>query len=119
MYPIEVKRSNIHGRGVFASKSIKHGSIIEIAPLISNIEFSEIKQTHLRDYVIGMLPRNSGKCAVMLGYASIYNHSDNNNAVWSFINDEMLIVVAKRDIEEGEEILVSYGNRYWKSRQVG
>ena len=50
-----------------------------------------------------------------LGYGSLYNHSDQNNAYWYSDNTRRTFnFVAKRDIEAGEEIFTYYGSdNYW------
>lgn len=117
---IELRNSNIHNRGMFANEYIKKGEIIEEVPLISYISIKDINNTILKDYVISMPEKlNKGdtqNCSVMLGYGSIYNHSDTNNAEWNFINDQKMIVKAIKDIYPNQEIFVNYGNGYWKQR---
>jgi len=117
---IELKKSNVHNRGMFANEYIPEGSIIEEVPLISYVSYDDIDKTILKDYVISM-PENFNKkdtsnSSVMLGYGSIYNHSDNNNAQWNFITDEKMIVTATKDIFPDQEIFVNYGKGYWNSR---
>ena len=105
--------SKIKGRGVFASRPIKSGETIEHCPLILfNRKFIDIK-CEIRDYDITY---DDYKHAVILGYGSIYNHSDDNNAEWHFENEE-LVITAKKDINFMQEIFVSYGTNYWKFRQ--
>jgi SET domain-containing protein len=117
---IELRKSNIHNRGIFANEYIKKGDIIEEIPLISYVSIKEINKTVLKDYVISM-PQNLNKgdtqnCSVMLGYGSIYNHSDTNNAEWNFLNDQKMIIKAIKDIYPNQEICVNYGNGYWRHR---
>lgn len=82
---IELRKSNIHNRGVFTNQYIKNGDIIEKVPLISYVS-KDVMNTILNDYVISMPQKfnNENKFSVMLGYGSIYNHSDKNNAEWHF-----------------------------------
>lgn len=117
---IELRNSNIHNRGIFANEYIKKGDVIEEVPLISYVSIKDINKTILKDYVISM-PRHLNKgdfqnCSIMLGYGSIYNHSDTNNAEWKFINDEKMIIKATKDIYPNQEIFVNYGKYYWEKR---
>lgn len=117
---IELRNSNIHNRGIFANEYIKKGDIIEEVPLISYVSIKDINKTILKDYVISM-PKQLNKgdtqnCSVMLGFGSIYNHSDTNNAEWKFINDQKMIVKAIKDIYPNQEIFVNYGKNYWGKR---
>jgi SET domain-containing protein len=47
-----------------------------------------------------------------LGYISVYNHDDNNNAYW-FSCDVGVGIITNREIKKDEEICVSYGTSYW------
>lgn len=115
---IEVRPSPIHGRGVFSKKEIKNGEIIEIVPLLPIIR-KTIEQTILLDFILNLPPNlicDENDSTIMLGYGSIYNHSDTNNAEWLYLNNKELVVVALKDISRGEEICVNYGDKYWKTR---
>lgn len=119
---IYVKKSKIHGRGVFAGQNIATGQIIEIAPiillpkeeqLIHNLDFFEKGQTSpeltslLSDY---MYEATDGRYAVALGYASLYNQSDAPNAGFSLDEETLSITVtALANIKANKEILINYG----------
>ena len=109
--PVEMRNSPVHGRGMFAWDNIPAGTIIERALLIPFDRKSDLTDTSfIKRYDI----RYKDKYAVMLGYASIYNHSDNNNAIWSFEEDKDIIYIkAIRDISPEEEVFVNYGPSYW------
>jgi SET domain-containing protein len=110
--PVEMRPSPIHGRGMFATRDIKKDEVIERAPLVV-IDRSEdlTSGSLLRKYDIAY---KDGKFAVMLGYASIYNHSDDNNVIWDFEPDEDIIYIKSiRDIPKDQEVCVSYGSNYW------
>jgi SET domain-containing protein len=112
---IELKKSKIDNRGVFAKKFIKKGEIIEEIPLLSNIPNNVIQNTILNDYVIGMSSK-SNYSFLMLGYGSLYNHSNNPNAIMKYINEEKANMYAIKDIKVNEEILFNYGDDYlWKN----
>lgn len=110
---IEVRNSLIHGRGVFCLRPFKAGQTIEIVPTIKYDKEKEFtKDSVLTVYDIHYKDEH----AFMLGYGAIYNHSDENNAEWGWRDDGDLEVVAKRDIKQGEEICVNYGEEYWSRR---
>jgi SET domain-containing protein len=121
---IEIRQSNIHNRGVFATKYIRKGETIEIVPLISDVSLNNIRKSKLKDYVITTPSRflhdnidvDDTKCSVMLGFGSLYNHSDDNNAGWNFIDKNTMIIKAVKDINPNEEICVTYGDEYWNKR---
>ena len=107
---IKVKSSPISGRGVFATKTLRKNEIIEIAPLlvVDSKDFSRIEKTSLNDYWFdyGMEQR-----AFALGYASLYNHSYEPNAVY-FLSDNLIKITAIKPIKKGEEIFVNYNGNH-------
>lgn len=113
---IILKSSDIHGLGIFATKRIKKGELIEECPilplpiepgerssLLMNHRFAWPKGIGWREHVIAM------------GYASYYNHSNDPNADWdSDVENGTFKFTALKDIKVGEEIFVWYGDEnYW------
>jgi SET domain-containing protein len=112
---IEIRKSKLHGWGVFAKSDIKSGEILEedsflIIPMSQN-ESSSI----FIDYRFNF-PRTNSKCQVIpFGFSCLYNHSEKPNAAWE-TNDEnnLFIFSAIRDIKKDEEICIYYGDiNYW------
>ena len=112
-WPVEMRKSPIHGRGMFATRPIYEGTIIEVAPLLIFDRKDVIPNSIINRYTIY---KDGDKNAIMFGYASLYNHSDDNNASWNFNDDNCIVILANRNIDIGEEVLVSYGANYWKYR---
>lgn len=111
---IYLKKSKIGGklgRGVFANKSFKKDEIIEKAPYIEDTtsNFNGL----IRDYIFSKSDVNS---VVAFGFGSLYNHSDKPNALWK-ITDEYVEIIASEQIDKDTEILISYGENYWKTRK--
>jgi SET domain-containing protein len=103
---VEIKKSEkIGSRGVFATKDYKKDDIIEICPTISE-ETSKFDGI-LKDYIFKYDDKHS---LVAFGFCSMYNHSDNYNALWTVLSKEQMKIYASKDIKKGEEILISYGN---------
>jgi hypothetical protein len=105
---IEVRRSNKHGRGVFARQFISRGTIIEKVPVIVFPEkdlWSEGRVTRLYHYAFEW---SRGKVALALGYGSIYNHSYLPNARYDDIGRHIKVFAAIADIQPGEEITINY-----------
>lgn len=108
---IRLGNSPVHGKGVFSEGYFTPGDIIETVPLIF-FDREELGDTSiLREYDISFNDKN----AIMLGYGSIYNHSDDNNALWEFDNENLIIKCVK-PIYRGDEIFVTYGEKYWETR---
>ena len=136
-----IKQSNIEGagRGVFTNEIIEPNQIVEICPVI-NIMKNDIKNTPLNDYAFGNLNykyndndnENDNKSqleseseskseqkdtVIVLGYGSIYNHSDNPNCSHEIDNDDRkMIICSKRRIEKDEELFINYGSKWWSTR---
>lgn len=105
-----VTHSAIHGRGVFTSRPIPRGKIIELAPLIilNEHDSSLIKESSLYSYYF-LHGRRAEICVVGLGYASLYNHQYPANAKYKFrLSKNLMEFSAFRDIEAGEEITINY-----------
>jgi SET domain-containing protein len=110
---VEIKESPKGGLGVYSNRDYNKGDIIELCPGIIN-KYTEIKGK-IKDYVFKYDDDNS---FIAFGYCSMYNHSDDPNAVWKVLNERELKVYAIKDIKSGEEILISYGDKYWNTRSI-
>lgn len=106
---IYVKKSKTHGFGVFAAKLIKKGDIIEQCYII----VSRGGDKGLEDYYFDA----NRKYAICFGYGCIYNHSDDPNTDYTISTKRKIATFkANRNIKKGEEILVSYGDKWFSSR---
>lgn len=106
---IFVKKSSLHGYGVFAGKTFKKGDLIEECYFV--ITSGDDKK--FEDYYFDV----DGKYAIFLGFGSIYNHSDDPNAdYFIYKKSKMTKIKAARTIKKGEEIFISYGDEWFKSR---
>jgi len=105
--PIEIKDTKKYGRGVFATRLIKKGELIESAPaiIIPEKEWVNMKNSILSNYVF----RWKRDKAIVLGFGLFYNHSYSPNAYYITNFDNISIdFYARRDINKGEEIRVNY-----------
>ena len=106
---IIVKRSTMHGYGVFALKKLKKGALIEECYVI----ISKGGDKTLEDYYFDA----KGKYALFTGFGSIYNHSVDPNADYTInIKNKVATIKAARTIRKGDEIFVSYGDEWFSSR---
>lgn len=112
---IEVRKSDIHGWGVFAKEDINQGEILEencflIIPLHKN-ESSSL----FIDYRYNFPRINSEYQVIPFGFSCLYNHSNEPNAIWE--TDEynnIFIFTSIKNIKKDEEIFVYYGGEnYW------
>ena len=115
---IKVKKSELHGIGVFATKNIMEGEIIEECPilLIPIKEEKLLDQTHLYNYYYEW---DKNYNVILLGFGSIYNHSYNANSEFNEdYKNETMILTAIKDIKEGEEITVNYNGDFNNKEKV-
>ncbi|OGT36522.1 MAG: hypothetical protein A3F12_02105 [Gammaproteobacteria bacterium RIFCSPHIGHO2_12_FULL_38_14] len=108
---LSVKKSPVHGYGVFANQKIKPGAIIEECHTLIIDNHDDVINyyfIHKPDYKL--LP---------LGYGAIYNHAPQPNASFIFDQDRHIITFrATRLIKRGEEIFIFYGKEWFKTRDI-
>lgn len=108
---IKVDYSSVHGRGVFATDFISQNELIEECHFIKLEEkdFNNLEKS-IRD-ILFTWPVNGTELAIVLGFGSIYNHSDYNNASWrTDMENNIFSFYATRDIFPGDEIFTNYRN---------
>lgn len=104
-----VKKSSLHGYGVFAAKTIRKGELIEECYLL----ITKGKDKVLEDYYFDA----RGKDAVLTGYGMIYNHADEPNADYKLsITKKVATFKAEKTIPKGSEIFISYGDEWFETR---
>ena len=125
IYPpkkIYIKKSPIHGLGVFAFDYILEGEIIEVCPIIdmgmNRGESSHILIDYRFNWPQGV--ENFDKQVVCSGYGMLYNHSEKANANWrSNLETNCFEFYAVKDILPHEEIFVWYGDiNYWNDGRL-
>lgn len=113
---IELRKSSVHGLGVFTTSFISNGEVIEFCPVI-DIGLQKGESSHiLIDYRFNW-PQGTPDYSqvVCAGYGMLYNHSNDANANWrSHVEINCFEFYATRDIYCDEEIFVYYGDsNYW------
>ncbi len=112
------------GRGVVAMQDIKTGELIERSPvlIVPAKDRPVVDPTVVFTYVFMWehgtteqdLYKHQGRAAIALGFTSLLNHSYTPNADFHRHIDELMIdVVAKCDIEAGEEVTIDYQMTLW------
>ncbi|WP_300074424.1 SET domain-containing protein-lysine N-methyltransferase [uncultured Ruegeria sp.] len=113
-----VKLTDNKGKGVFATTSISKGQIIEtsMAVELPDSDKETLDETIIWDYYFDTSPCEFGlkeKAYILLGYASLCNHSSVPNAaiVWSTgVLGVRGDLVSLKQIAAGEEISIWYTN---------
>ena len=112
---IEVKSiSDKKGRGAFSKKSIKKGTIIDVAFVvpIPNKEYKKVRKTILYNYCyLWEDPEHmpAFKNAITLSVSQFINHSYDPNLKYLYDYENKAIEFsAIKDISQGEELTVNY-----------
>lgn len=106
--PFCMKETEKYGRGLFATRDITKGELIEVSPVIISPkkEWKYLKKTVLFYYCFYWTNKDT---AIALGYGALFNHSYTPNTTFDN-NEENLSIdfYALVDIKEGEEITINY-----------
>lgn len=96
----EIRKSNIHGKGIFATTDISNGINLGIAfeknKFTGNPD-SDYKRTELGKYV---------------------NHSSDANNLELLISNDGVYFVTKKGIKTNEELFVNYSEFPWEGKKV-
>ena len=112
------------GRGVVAAQPIRAGELVERSPviLVPAEDRRAVDASNAGNYIFVWehgstgedVYRQDGRAAVVLGYASLVNHSNDPNCRFiRYIEGLALDVIALRDIAAGEELTFDYGMTLW------
>lgn len=122
---IRLGYSGIEGRGVFATQDISEGELIERCPMVP----LSWRMNYHKDPVIWQYcftrscpceecKKHGGHFLMVLGYGQVYNHQNDNSAQISFDMKSLTADIrAKRNIAAGDEIFISYGDKYFNNRK--
>ena len=118
---IELRHDPLKGRGVFASRAIAAGALIEAAPVIivPPTQRSALDRTILHDYYFLWGGHDGEACAaVALGFVSLCNHSRRPSArVRPNRAEGTLDLSAITPIAAGTEITIDYQCPLWFEAQ--
>jgi len=112
---VYTKRPN--GEYTILSKTqFGEGEIIEICPIIFvGVEAKGIPR--LKDFVFEIEKDKGGMYGVVLGYGSLYKHSDKPNVSYAYNRaNRQMYFMAARVIQAQEELTINYGKDYWDER---
>lgn len=105
-----VQTSPNRGRGVFATKNIKKGTVIETSPVLvlTEKERKILEKTILFHYVFEW-GNDKKKAALALGYISMYNHSYDSNCEYEMeFGKKIMTIRTVKNIKKGEELFINY-----------
>eukprot|EP00667_Euglena_gracilis_P020940 EG_transcript_22779 len=112
-FAIRMAPSQIHGRGMFATKDFVEGEIVEVCPTLE-VHHSCVGGI-LEDYVY--YGDDKDDRVLVMGYGMMYNSIRNAN-LWYYRDDEKnFVFVATRPIQKGEELFIDYGGEWWDTRE--
>lgn len=100
---------------VLAKTQFAKGEIVELAPII--FVGPEAKAVpRLKDYIFEI---DKGKqiYGVVLGYGSLYRHSETPNITFAYNpKNKLMYFIAANTINAGDELKINYGKDYWQER---
>jgi SET domain-containing protein len=123
---ISVRRSSLHGWGVFADEVILPNEMVEVAPGVL-LQQSFLNACHYVATAEGMPPEEimldqygigwtDGRAFFPLGWVGLYNHSDNPSAEFVYVSDELVGIRSLKEISPDQEITVNYGDHWWRQK---
>src|SRR5580658_4845834 len=115
LIPVKVKRSSIHGIGIFASQAIEADTCIwEFTPgfdLDVDPRALELQPAHFRESMLhyGYIDPLRHRFILCCDDYRFINHSDTPNVRVDIGKEPYGVDFAARDIRAGEELTVDYG----------
>ena len=112
----KVESSPTHGIGLFATQSISRGDLIYTpTPLldvdITKQQFDQLSDMEKKEVVYyGYFHKKTQRWHVAFDAIRVLNHA--SSGVANVTQDEDMVMIAVRDIAEGEELLQDYGELF-------
>lgn len=117
---LEVKQTNGKGRGVFTTKQIATGTVVEISPVIvmKKEDRLHLDKTLLHDYIFEW-GKDKDQCCMALGLIPIYNHSYSSNCEYFMdFEEDSIMVKTVRKILKGEELTINYNGDWNDNKEI-
>ncbi len=130
---VYVKKSNVHGLGVFTNKSISKDEILTIYPcdLLKVDGWKNVPEKFIEyGFLIPFKPGygaygdcdkySSDYCGHLINdftndWRAYDKHSDRYNCIFRCLYG-IILIVATKDINTEEELFISYGENYWRTK---
>lgn len=104
---VEVRPSPLEGRGVFTTRAVRSGEVLDQCPVI--LVPAEQRRHLDRTVLAGHYWDWDGDAAVAFGVISFTNHGRPGNARWERDDETLtMALVAARDLGPDVEVLVDY-----------
>lgn len=103
---------------VLSKTQFAKGEIIEICPIIF-VGYEAKAIPRLKDFIfeIEKTGKNGGMWGLVLGYGSLYKHSEEPNVEYAYNRaNRQMYFKAARTIQAHEELSINYGKDYWDER---
>lgn len=105
--PVTVRPSPVAGRGVFTTRPVRSGEVLDVAPVL--IVPAGQRELLDRTELSGHYWDWDGDAALAMGPISFTNHGRPGNARWERDDEaSTLTLVADQDLPAGAEVLVDY-----------
>ena len=109
------------GHGIFTTRFLPADTTLEECPYLK-IRSDECAGA-LDDYVFNLeTAEENGDTDVyslVLGWGSLFNHSDRHNTeYWHDTDRDLIVFHTVRDVSAGEQLFVNYGTEWWDSREL-
>src|ERR1700760_2798010 len=107
---LTIQTSPKRGRGMFTTKNISKGTVIEVSPVVvlTPKERKTIEKTLLFHYVFEW-GNDKKSAAVALGYVSLYNHSYDANCEYEMeFGKRLMTIKTVKNIKKAEELFINY-----------
>jgi hypothetical protein len=112
---IEFVKRPAGGYTVKAKTQFARGETVEVSPVIILPEAAKTVQ-RLKD-IIFEINKEKGHWGLVLGYGSLYKHSQNPNVEYAYNKKtRRMHFITKRPVNVGEELTIDYGKNYWEDR---
>jgi len=112
---VEYSKKNNGAYCIIAKTQFAKGEIVEIAPVIFvGLEAKAVPR--LKDYIFE-IDKNKQTYGVVLGYGSLYKHSETPNITFAYNKgNRQMYFIAAQTINAGSELTINYGKDYWAER---
>jgi uncharacterized protein len=113
-YNLYLKEIKKKGRGVFCSKTLAAGEVIEMCPVIviASKYSNAIENTKLSDYCF-YFNKEENSLSLVMGFGSMYNYARYPNAAYVLDRDKSIMIYTSLNvIPAHKEITINYGGVY-------